>query len=104
SSADRRQWKLSGPFLAGKEVNHAIYDRRSGKIFATANDAWFGSEIVWSKDLGKKWNSAKQNPAFAADSGLKLERIWHIEPARAGEPKVLYAGVAPAALFRSDDG
>ncbi len=35
---------------------------------------------------------------------LKQERIWHIEPGRPSEPQVLYAGVAPAALFRSEDG
>ncbi|MBA4149245.1 MAG: exo-alpha-sialidase [Verrucomicrobia bacterium] len=103
SSDNRMEWTMSGPFLSGKEVNHAIYDTRSGKIFATANDSWFGSEIVWSADLGKTWNSAKQNPALAPDTEAKLDRIWHIEPGRASEPNVLYAGIAPAALFRSDD-
>lgn len=104
TSADRKKWKMDGPFASGKEVNHAIYDVRSRRIYATANDAWFGSEIVWSADLGKTWNSAKQNPAFSQESGLKLDRIWHIEPGRADEPDMLYAGVAPAALFRTKDG
>jgi photosystem II stability/assembly factor-like uncharacterized protein len=101
SSADRKRWKLEGPFQSGKEINHAIRDPRTGRLFATANDAWFGSEIVWSDDLGKNWQSAKEGPAFSADSGLKLERIWHIEAAQDGS---LYAGVAPAALYRSNDG
>jgi hypothetical protein len=39
-----------------------------------------------------------------ADSDYQLERIWHIEPGRSTEPNVLYAGVAPAALFQSLDG
>jgi photosystem II stability/assembly factor-like uncharacterized protein len=103
-SGDRRRWELSGPFQAGREINHAIYDGRSGRIYATSNDAWFGCELVWSADLGKSWTTAKQNPAFPENSGLKLERLWHIEPGRPSEPQVLYAGVAPAALFRSDDG
>src|SRR5438128_8686932 len=103
TSGDRESWKMRGPFLRGKEVNHAIRDPRTGRIFATANDAWFGSEIVSSNDLGESWTPAKQGPAFAADSGLKLDRIWHIEPGLASAPDVLYAGVAPAALFRSDD-
>jgi photosystem II stability/assembly factor-like uncharacterized protein len=30
-------------------------------------------------------------------------RIWHVEPGRASEKGVLYAGTAPAALFRTDD-
>jgi photosystem II stability/assembly factor-like uncharacterized protein len=40
---------------------------------------------------------------FPENSGLKLDRIWHIEPGLPSEPGVLYAGVAPAALFRSED-
>jgi photosystem II stability/assembly factor-like uncharacterized protein len=104
TSPDRERWKMRGPFLQGKEINHAMSDPRTGRIFATANDAWFGSEIVFSDDLGATWTSAKRNPAFAADSDQKLERIWHVEPGRASEPGVLYAGVAPAALFRSADG
>lgn len=103
TSSNRQRWQLHGPFLNGKEINHAVYDPRTKKIFATANDAWFGSEIMSSGNLGKTWKSSKKNPAFAADSGLKLDRIWHLEPGRANEKKVVYAGVAPAALFRSDD-
>jgi len=104
TSADRRRWRLEGPFQSGKEINHAIYDPRSGRLFATANDPWFGSEIVWSADLGKNWQAAREGPAFAPDSGLKLERIWHLEVGPDREGQVLYAGVAPAALYRSEDG
>jgi hypothetical protein len=95
---------MRGPFLTGKEVNHAIYDPRNGRIYATANDAWFGCELTWSQDGGESWQSAKQNPTFPQPSGLKLERIWHIEPGPGTAPQTLYAGVAPAALFRSEDG
>ena len=104
TSDDRRAWQMRGPFLAGKEVNHACYDPRTKQIFATANDAWFGCEIMRSADLGETWQGAELNPAFTESSGYKLERLWHIEPGRASEPNVLFAGVAPAALFRSDDG
>lgn len=104
ASPDRTRWELTGPFQTGREINHAIYDVRTGTIFATVNDAWFGCEISRSTDFGKSWQIARQNPAFAADSHYQLERIWHIEPGRLREPKVLYAGVAPAALFQSRDG
>jgi len=103
TSNDRKRWQLRGPFLTGKEIHHAVLDPRNGRIFATANDVWFGSQIVQSDNLGKTWKSARRNPAFAASSGLKLERIWHIEPGCACERKTVFAGVAPAALFRSDD-
>jgi len=103
TSPDRRRWTASGPFQPGREVNHAVFDSRTGRIFATAKDSWFGCEVVSSPDLGGHWESATLNPKFAESSGLKLERIWHIEPGRAAEKGVLYAGVAPAALFRSED-
>lgn len=103
-ASDRDRWRMTGPFLRGKEIHHAIRDPRTGRIFATSNDSWFGSEIVFSDDLGGTWTPAKKSPGFAEDSGLKLERIWHIEPGAASTPGVLYAGVAPAALFRSEDG
>ncbi len=103
-SKDRKRWTMRGPFLEGKEINHAVLDGRSGTIYATANDSWFGSEIAFSSDLGKTWKTARKNPAFTKKSGLKLDRIWHIEPGRKSEPGTLYAGTAPAALFCSKDG
>jgi photosystem II stability/assembly factor-like uncharacterized protein len=103
TSDDRAKWEMRGPFLRGKDINHAVFDPRNGRIYATANDAWFGSEITWTDDLGETWQTPKQGPVFPQDSGLKLDRIWHIEPGPRSAPDVLYAGVAPAALFRSDD-
>lgn len=96
---DRARWELRGPFLSGKEINHATYDQKSGGIYAAANDAWFGSELTWSVDFGKTWQTPKQAPAFAAGSEQKIERLWHIAPG----PDAFYLGVAPAALFRSHD-
>ncbi len=101
---DRLAWRMLGPFLPGKEITHAMFDPRTGQIFATVNDSWFGCEIMRSSDLGETWTGAELNPAFAENSGLKLERIWHLEPGLTSEPNVLYAGVAPAALFRTADG
>jgi hypothetical protein len=103
STPDRTKWSSSGPFLSGREVNHATVDPRSGRIFATSNDSWFGCEIAWSDSLGEEWTMAEKSPGFAADSGSKLERIWHIEAGPTSAHGVLYAGVAPAALFRSED-
>ena len=102
-NASRSRWELLGPFLSGVEINHATYDNRSGAVYATANSPLFGSEIVWSKDLGGQWEHASRNPKFSQESGLTLERIWHVEPGLPQHPKVLYAGVAPAALFKSED-
>jgi hypothetical protein len=103
SSNDRVAWSLDGPFQPGREINHAVYDPRNQMIFATANDAWFGCELVASNDFGKNWTTATVPPQFSAESGQKIERLWHIEPGPKSQPDVLYAGVAPAALFRSED-
>lgn len=103
TSAERGRWERRGPFLKGKEVHHAIYDARIARVFATANDSWFGSEVAYSDDLGATWQTAQRSPAFAEASGLKVDLIWHLEPGHAAEPRVLYAGVSPAALFRSED-
>ncbi|HWB59973.1 MAG TPA: hypothetical protein VG733_10795, partial [Chthoniobacteraceae bacterium] len=48
TSPDRDRWQLHGPFLRGKEIHHAVRDPRTGRLFATSNDSWFGSEIVHS--------------------------------------------------------
>ena len=96
---ENHHWKLRGPFLSGKEVNHAIHDPKTKRLYATVNDAWFGSEIQWSADHGKTWQSPGKPPLLSAAGEQKIERLWHIE---AG-PDVLYLGVAPAALFQSAD-
>lgn len=100
---DRKRWRLRGPFFQGREINHALYDKRSNRVYATVNSVFFGSEVASTANLGKTWEKAEHNPKFSAESGLKLERIWHVEPGLPDAPEVLYAGVAPAALFRSDD-
>lgn len=100
----RKGWRLRGPFFEGREIFHAILDQRSRKIFATVNSVFFGSEMASSSNLGKTWETAEASPKFSAESGNKLENIWHIEPGPADQPDLVYAGVAPAALFKSDDG
>ena len=57
-----------------------------------------------SDDLGATWQKSRVNPAFPRERGDSVEQVWHIKPGRTSEPEVVYAGVSPAALFRSDDG
>ncbi len=42
TSGDRKRWQLRGPFVMGREVNHAVFDPRTGKIFASRDegDSW----------------------------------------------------------------
>ncbi len=104
SDKARSKWRISGPFLPGVEVNHATIDPRTGVLYATANDAWFGNRISKSRDKGQTWEDAKSTPRFEEGSGRTVERLWRIEPGRASEPGVIYCGADPGVLFRSEDG
>lgn len=115
SDLDRQKWSLRGPFVGGVDVNHAIIDPRNGRLYATANNPWFGPQICHSDDLGETWvegtvnprfkddpQADEQNPWFMQESRV-MDRYWRIEPGLPSEPQVVYAGVAPAALFESSD-
>ena len=105
SDKSRRTWSVSGPHHAGSDVFHMAYDgRNEGVIFAAINSPIWGPEIQRSHDLGATWRMARRNPRFAAGRRESVERVWHIGPGRPAEPTTVYAGVSPAALFRSVDG
>ncbi len=103
SGPARSRWKVRGPYHEGQNVMHMALDARSGTLFAAVGDPWFGSRVYRSSDLGRTWNEPQSGPAFPAETGLKLEKVWHVEPGRPREPGVIYAGVEPAALFKSAD-
>jgi hypothetical protein len=105
SDSRRRKWKMKGPFFENAPVFHMAFDQRDGKsIYAAVNSGHFGPTIQRTKNLGRSWENSKTPPRFAEGSGLKVENIWHVEPGHSDEPDVVYAGVAPAGLFRSEDG
>lgn len=95
---------MRGPYFKGCSVHHLISDRRDRHtLFAAVNTGFWGSMIKTSMNLGKHWNDVKVNPSFPKDSGMKLEKIWHLEAGSETEPEAMFAGVEPAALFRSHD-
>lgn len=80
------------------------YDgERSGKVYVAVNTLIWGPYVEISPDMGQTWVPASQPPRFSGGGSETVERIWHIEPAGSTEPGVLYAGVQPAALFKSTD-
>lgn len=114
SDKKRKSWTLSGPFLQGWDITHAIFDARSGKprIYAAGVSPTFGSIVTTSDDFGKTWDRSAKGlkiPEYRPSElkmikeyGISVERkIWHIEPGHPSEPEVLYAGTAPAALFKT---
>jgi hypothetical protein len=103
SKDGRRNWKASGPFFKGDAVYHIAYDKRSNIVFAGVNSNQWGPVVARSYDLGAEWKRSKEEPRFPKASGLSVKNMWHIEPSSEEEPDVVYAGVDPACLFRSDD-
>ena len=103
SSRDRKDWSLSGPHCAGGDVFHMAYDPRNGSAYVAVNDPVWGPEIRVTRDLGRTWAERGQSPKFADARDMSINKLWHVEPGRPEEPGVLYAGVDPASLFKSED-
>ena len=123
SDPSRRHWSVSDPLFGGGapvsltstpgsasaaspagDIFHMFYDPRDGgTLWAGVNDLIWGPEIHRSPDLGKTWLPSSEGPKFS-DGDLTVSKVWHLEPGRADEPGTVYAGVEPAALFKSEDG
>lgn len=115
STLKRDKWTMSGPFLKGWEINHAVLDvRNTPKLHAAASSEVFAVTTMTGDLSRAKFQGSKKPPVppkltskqlkIAKKFGLSTtQRIWHIEPGRQDEKNVLYAGTAPAALFRSED-
>ena len=124
SDQDRKQWAVSDVLFKGWNMMHMTMDPRDSRLHMAASHFVFGATTHYSDDLGQTWTQAKVAPAFSrpsksgrpggtpeeAFSGGPLPttpeqvlKVWNIEPGRADEPSVLYAGVQPATLFKSTD-
>jgi len=103
SGPDRKNWKVSGPHLKGNDIYHMAYDRRTGAVLASIVSGHWGPTVARSEDLGDSWKESSTPPKFPKGSGLSVARLWQIKPASEDEPGVVYAGVEPACLFRSED-
>ncbi len=103
SNDGRRTWKSSGPHFKGNQVFHMAFDGRNGSILASVNSDHWGPTVAKSDDMGEKWDVCKTPPKFPKGSGLSVERVWQIKPGLDDEQGTIYAGVAPACLFKSED-
>ena len=104
SDDNRRSWQVSPAHFKGTSVYAVAIDDRgpAPRLLAGMDSSHFGPSIAVSDDLGATWQEPDTAPiAFPADTGAAVERVWQIAPAPDG---VVYAGVQPSALFRSEDG
>jgi photosystem II stability/assembly factor-like uncharacterized protein/molybdopterin converting factor small subunit len=95
------EMEMAGRAFAGYTVEYAIRDPRTNTYLASVTDSHFGPRVFVSDDPTQGWEQT-EGPVFPDDAGAAVDRIWTIEPGV--EDGVIYAGVAPAALFQSNDG
>jgi len=105
SSSDRARWDVAGPYFHGQAIYSLAYDGRKGRhrLWASTHSYW-GTYLRLSDDFGKIWtNPLEANVKFPADSGTSLKNIWQVCLGPPDEPDMIYCGVEPAALFKSQD-
>ncbi len=124
SDQDRQQWAVSDVLFKGWNMMHMVMDSRNQRLHAALDHFVFGATTHYSDDMGKTWKQCPAPPKFTRpsvsgrpggtpeeaysgrpipESPEQVLKVWNIEPGRADEPDVLYAGVQPAALFKSTD-
>jgi len=107
SPPDRESWAISGPWFRGEEIYAATLDCRHGRtrLLVGATSSHWGPSVYRSDDLAATWVEPEPDTlAFPPAAGAALSRVWQLQPAGDTQPDVVFAGVEPAALFRSDDG
>jgi len=105
SDARRENWKLSEPMLTGWTVYHMAADSRPAtpRLYAAANHWAWGPSVARSDDGGKDWDWRSPGLAFPKDSGVTVQNVWEVAPGLPSQEGVVFAGVQPAGLFRSED-
>lgn len=92
-----------GPLLGGWEVYRAHLDpSEPARGWAAARHPVWGSHVFATGDGGRSWEQLPGRPSFPSDHGEGVRAVWDVAPA--ADRRVLWAGIEPAALFRSDDG
>src|SRR3954470_22727528 len=99
-SDDRQSWSLRGPYCEGWPVYHAIYDPKSGSIFAAAASEWHGSAVWRSTDLGETWEHSSEGIQYDETGERKVSKVSSLALADGR----LLVGVEAPGIFESRDG
>ncbi|MEK8022465.1 MAG: exo-alpha-sialidase [Candidatus Hydrogenedentota bacterium] len=111
SDARRESWEIRGPLISGTWaiLNASLYPFPCGPettvptIFAGGASNWYGAAVWRSRDLGATWTHSSEGLTYG-DEGPEIRQIWCVTPSvDSSGRRVLYAGVEPAGLFRSED-
>jgi hypothetical protein len=99
---------LDGPFFEGSHVPAFLQLGR--RYYAATIDPALGPTLRMSDDGGQSWSEPRAIAiGFPPETGEQLMQICHLHRDRSSPPSAsgdlgLFAGVQPAALFRSRDG
>ncbi len=93
--------RVGGRLFPGETVEYACRDPRTGTYFASVTHGQYGPRLFLADDLDGEWQAA-DGLVFPQDTDAAVERVWTVVPGEGDG--VVWAGVAPAALFRSFDG
>jgi BNR/Asp-box repeat protein len=99
--ASRAPFDIRTRAFPGDTVEYAIRDPRSGRYFASVTSGFYGPRVLHAVDPAGEWEPTT-GLGFPEGDDWTLERVWTIQPGE--DDGLLYAGVAPAALFTSTDG
>ena len=105
ADAGRRAWTISEPLLAGWSIHHMAVDTRRDppRLYAAAGHWAWGPSVARSDDGGDTWEQSSPGLAFPQDMGISVQNVWNVRPGHDAQPGVVFAGVQPAGLFRSED-
>ncbi|HEY7485138.1 MAG TPA: exo-alpha-sialidase [Streptosporangiaceae bacterium] len=108
AAADRTRWEVGPIQFSTNPVSALAIDADRRRLIAAVNNPFWGTAIVFSDDLGETWSEPQRDAAdapiaFPEETGAALADVWQLRVSPI-DPDVVYAGVEPAALFRSTDG
>jgi hypothetical protein len=104
SDSERSAWEWDEPRFAFDEVYSCAVDKRGDDVRLLTGNAslWMGAQVQRSDDLGRSWRvTPNGGPTFPEGLDASVKRIWQLRPAPS--EGVVYAGVEPGAVFRSED-
>jgi len=101
-------WEAAGaPAFLGEPVSQVLTDPRDGAVYAALRLGHFGVKLHRSDDGGESW-TALPAPAFPAlddpdEKAPSVDTIWAMTAGGPDQPGLIWAGIAPSALFVSRD-
>jgi hypothetical protein len=106
SGDSRKSWEVGGPYFPGRAIYAMDLDDRNGRkrLWAAVNSSFWGSYLSSSNDFGASWAEPDTYTIkFPTETDASVKQIWQISKGHPDQPDVLYCGVEPAALFKSED-